>query len=555
MFSRSVIAAFASLTAAHSIAGTVDVVEYYHAGLDHYFMSALPADIDALDSGKTPGWTRTGKTFPAYPQIHTGTAPVCRFYIPHEAGDSHFYSASSAECAQTHNKFPSFVEESKAVMYVHLPHPSTGACPANHRKDSNHRYTTDATVRAQMVAQGWVAEGYGPDQVIMCASPKDASPEPVGDPLPPPCKGSNPRVAVPGAPHGMYVWAPSAKLLPYLISDVIGIDQSLCGASLVIPWSSVETSKGVYNWSAVWAAAEPFVNAKVNLTVNLLFSEATEGPVNTVTPAWVTNSVANGGDGVPTVSCAGQPTMPVYFDPTYEADWKAFIAAAIKQFSFSNSVLAANVGYMRFATGGGAEALPPPGYNDGGPCEAAWKQAGYSYDAWNTHEANIINAMGSQPTDKQIMVSLPNISGGPAGTTVYTVSNMGAAVAVAKNVGLSFESLGVSNVAEATSTPGPCDPTATIVNLHWCQAYQTYVGVVPLAMQPITATNHPGSTIDITNLLKYALDNKIQIFELYPEEWLQADSAGSPGFVLANQARYKAALGAASLVLGATNGQ
>ena len=61
--------------------------------------------------------------------------------------------------------------------------------------------------------------------------------------------------------------------------------------------------------------------------------------------------------------------------------------------------------------------------------------------------------------------------------------------------------------------------------------------------------------MDITNLLKYALDNRIQIFELYPEEWLQADSSGSQGFVLANQARYKAALGAASLVLGATNGQ
>jgi BNR repeat-like domain len=37
--------------------------------------------------------------------------------------------------------------------------------------DTNHRYTTNAAIRAQMVAKGWVAEGYGPDQIIMCAAP------------------------------------------------------------------------------------------------------------------------------------------------------------------------------------------------------------------------------------------------------------------------------------------------------------------------------------------------------------------------------------------------
>jgi len=551
--------ALGSMPALDAVAATVPVIEYYNASQDHWFITSLPTEIAALDSGKTPGWTRSGWKFEAYPHIHAGTSPVCRFYIPLEDGGSHFYSASAAECALTHSKFPSFREESAAVMHIHLPHTTTGACPANdvpvyrvwnNRKDSNHRYTTDRTIQAQMVAQGGIAEGYGPERVIMCAPAKDESPEPVGDPLPPPCKGTNPRVAVPGAPHGMYVWVPSAHLLPYLISDVIGIDPTLCGASLVIFWSAVEPQKGVYDWSVVTTAAQPFTDK--GLTVNLLFSEATEGPVNNVTPAWVTAPVGSGGDGVPTVSCAGQPTMPAYFDATYEADWKAFIAAAVHQFSFSNSPLAAHVGYLRFATGGGAEALPPPGYNDGGPCEAAWKAAGYSYDVWNTHEANIIHAMGAQPTDKQIMVSLPNVSGGP---NVYAVSNLGAAVAVANHIGLAFENLGVSNVADADSTPGRCNPQATIVNLHWCQAFTNYVGQVPLAMQPITATNNTAQAkMDITKLLEYALANRIQIFELYPEEWLQADSPSSPGFVLANQAKYKAALKAASLVLGATNG-
>jgi hypothetical protein len=566
-FLRIATLAIICFAASTAFAKTVEVIEYRNVNLGHYFMTSDVAEVNALDSGQMPGWTRTGQKFDAYPGAHTGASPVCRYYIPPALGDSHFYSASAAECALAHSKFPLFQEESKAVFYIRLPDTALGTCAAgdtpvyrvwNNRADSSHRYPVDRALRDQMVAQGFIAEGYGPSQVIMCAPPHSDGPDPVGSSLPPPCTGNNPRVAVPNAPHGMYVWNPSQKLLPFLVKDVIGKDvngnfkdPTLCGASLVIFWSSVETSKGVYDWSVITAAAKPFTDA--GLTVNLLFSEATEGPVNTVTPAWVTAPVSSGGDGVPSVACAGQPTMPVYFDPTYEADWKAFIAAAINQFSYGNSPLAANVGYMRFATAGGAEALPPPGYNDGGACQAMWTAAGYSYDVWNTHEANIINAMGSVPTDKQIMVSLPNVSGGP---NVYAVSNLGAAVAVAKNVGLSFENLGVSNVATATAPPGPCDPTAKIVNLHWCQAYTNYVGQVPLAMQPITATsNISQATMDISKLLQYALSNRIQIFELYPEEWLQADSPTSPGFVAANQAYYKAALQAASEVLGAANGR
>ena len=35
----------------------------------------------------------------------------------------------------------------------------------------NHRYTTDAAIRMQMIAQGWIPEGYGPLGVIMCSPP------------------------------------------------------------------------------------------------------------------------------------------------------------------------------------------------------------------------------------------------------------------------------------------------------------------------------------------------------------------------------------------------
>ncbi len=156
----------------------VEVVEFYHAGFDHYFISSLPADIAAVDSGQLKGWARTGQKFNAYAAAGAGTSPVCRYYIPPAVGDSHFFSASPAECAEVRARFPSFTLETSAAMHLYLPDGITGACPAgtvpvyrlwNGRVDSNHRYVTLRSLRDAMLAKGHVAEGYGPDGVAMCA--------------------------------------------------------------------------------------------------------------------------------------------------------------------------------------------------------------------------------------------------------------------------------------------------------------------------------------------------------------------------------------------------
>jgi hypothetical protein len=154
------------------------VVEFYDAALDHYFMTVLANEIQGLDQGRFPGWMRTGETFNAYARARPGASPVCRFYLPPGYGDSHFYSGSADECAAVLAKYPFFNYESAALFYVALPDPATGACPAgtvpvyrvwDQRADTNHRYTTSRAIRDQMVAAGWIPEGYGPDAVIMCA--------------------------------------------------------------------------------------------------------------------------------------------------------------------------------------------------------------------------------------------------------------------------------------------------------------------------------------------------------------------------------------------------
>jgi hypothetical protein len=142
-------------------------------------------DIDALDSDRLIGWQRTGQKIyvaavqGAYPGL---ARPVCRFLDP--STNAHFYSASPDECAAVQANFPQLVLETSAAFYVALPDPATGACARDldingldylvpfyrlwNPTTSDHRYTTNAGLRDELLAQGYIAEGYGPDNVAMC---------------------------------------------------------------------------------------------------------------------------------------------------------------------------------------------------------------------------------------------------------------------------------------------------------------------------------------------------------------------------------------------------
>jgi hypothetical protein len=161
----------------------VTAFEYYHAALDHYFVTDLAPDIDALDSSRIPGWARTGKSFKVWPISMGFLRDVCRYYIPPQHGNSHFFSASKAECETIASRvgvdpnYSGYVLETSQAFAVALPD-AAGTCPNNwtavyrlwnNRADSNHRYTIDPAVKAQMLARGYVAEGYGADAVGMCS--------------------------------------------------------------------------------------------------------------------------------------------------------------------------------------------------------------------------------------------------------------------------------------------------------------------------------------------------------------------------------------------------
>lgn len=158
---------------------TTSVVEYFHAGFGHYFITGFAAEVAVLDSGSVAGWTRTGRTFNAFGSAATGLVAVCRFFTTAFAPrSSHFYSAIDAEC--TGLKQPGSVWIFEADGFFMTPTDAAGACPAGTTPvyrlynngvsgAPNHRYTTDLGVRAQMIGQGWTPEGFGADGVGFCA--------------------------------------------------------------------------------------------------------------------------------------------------------------------------------------------------------------------------------------------------------------------------------------------------------------------------------------------------------------------------------------------------
>jgi hypothetical protein len=167
------VVAFASAVLASGLAAgaSLRAVEYFHGGFGHYFITASPAEIGVLDSGQMAPWTRTGESFDVLALDNPESVNVCRFWSGQTFApkSSHFYTPFDWECAIAKND-PAWTYEGE-VFSMKLPDAS-GACASgtiplfrlyNDGKGGapNHRYTTSAAIRLEMIAQGWIAEGRG----------------------------------------------------------------------------------------------------------------------------------------------------------------------------------------------------------------------------------------------------------------------------------------------------------------------------------------------------------------------------------------------------------
>lgn len=166
--------------------GLAPVVEYYAPALEHYFLTQDTDEVAGLDAGAHPGWIRTGQSFLAYRPGQGGGPNVRRFYgLPSAGLDTHFFTNNMADYFYLYvgPKAAAWIQESYDAFELDFPSVADGSClpgelPVyrlwNQRVDSNHRYTTDPAIRTQMIAKGYVAEGYGPDGVEMCAFTRQA---------------------------------------------------------------------------------------------------------------------------------------------------------------------------------------------------------------------------------------------------------------------------------------------------------------------------------------------------------------------------------------------
>jgi len=147
-------------------------IEYYYAAWNMYFVTSIPGEITALDTGMFAGWQRTGFQFNVYDSAGAPASAlsVFRFFSTTFAPkSSHFYTASVVE----YNALLASPDWQLEGPVFNIPLPANdGSCaggtiPVYRLYNNgiggapNHRFTTDANLRLQMIGLGWTPEGTG----------------------------------------------------------------------------------------------------------------------------------------------------------------------------------------------------------------------------------------------------------------------------------------------------------------------------------------------------------------------------------------------------------
>jgi hypothetical protein len=148
---------------------------------------------------------------------------------------------------------------------------------------------------------------------------------------------------------------------------------NLAGVVLVYYWSQIEPQKGVFDWSVIDGAMAPWVAAgkKVILRISTSGSAAWDPPYSgSGTPAWVY------ADGTRTVADNGE-SLPVYWDPSYLADYQSFVQSFALRFDGNP-----NVAFIEPGIGMGGETLPDTNASSAGV--ATWQSDGYTNSLWLT---------------------------------------------------------------------------------------------------------------------------------------------------------------------------
>jgi hypothetical protein len=301
------------------------------------------------------------------------------------------------------------------------------------------------------------------------------------------------------------------------------------GMNLNVPWNSVETAQGQYDFSSLDGQFANYPGKTINLIFQpISYSNVNNPPggVNTLTPSYVFTTAWAGSLNPPSAPldvtyCDPYPGNGTFiktfanantpgFDPTgvpvvYEAPFKVayqnFINAVLQHYKGNSSI-----GYMRFGLAVGNEtyaycaaelqALPAPNTLVGTTIWENWISEMESFEK---------SVMPSPPI--QLMQSLNHLDTDP---TYVSVPDFEAATAASNGFGFGNNGLQKSDITNSASNM-PCTG-------DWCAMFDKYADQVPLELQEANPSNPSGSdptnpTGNLADLIPLAVSHHVTILE------------------------------------------
>ncbi|HUO17539.1 MAG TPA: hypothetical protein VMX38_21330 [Verrucomicrobiae bacterium] len=335
----------------------------------------------------------------------------------------------------------------------------------------------------------------------------------------PRCSDPLTTVAVPSAPHGLFVILFPGARINEQTSQLLH-NPAVCGANFYVVWKDVDRGSGAnprYDWSGIERQIAPWIAAKKR--VNFIIWATTYRKGDSATPEYVFAKV-------PSVTCPAFGHVPVFWNPEFMSSYQSFMRATIDKWGANPSV-----GYIRFGLGAGGEIYPA--------CMFFMRDQGFSDATWQKYIFDMLDFEKSLNSPKQLAVGL-NAYGEPP--------HLDFAAAVAERAvqdGIAIGNQGLTAEDPRNDAAGkPC-------MADWCRIFRQARGKVPLILQ----TGHPtepdrsGEIGSLVDMLPFAVEQKVQIFELYPQDWLLAYDPYAPEYPQYHK-EYQRVLEDAAKVLG-----
>lgn len=331
----------------------------------------------------------------------------------------------------------------------------------------------------------------------------------------PDCKATLSSVAVPNAPHGLFVsifphGTLNDRAVPILLHNPV-----VCGANFYINWAESDHGPGAnprYEFGYIERQMTPWVAA--GKVVNLIVWPTSDSLAVQSTPDYVMAKA-------PSVTCPKFGRIPVFWDKNFMEPYKQFMAVVADKYGNDP-----RIGYIRFGLSNGGETFPS--------CEfAMMKEKGLTQGMWKKYLFNMMEYEKSLHVTRQLMVGITAF-GEPRD---LRLPHEVAARAAELGMGIGSNGLQITDV-QSYRAGGKCDD-------DWCRIFDEFAGKIPLESQPL----HPNEQGSMGDMVALALEHKVQIFEFALPDWL---AAYDPRYGQAKNRKgeYIAAFEAAAKVLG-----